>query len=714
MSGKGGRFASLRTRLPVVAVVVACVAAVVAAVTGAANPVSAVQFLMPGHWVYNSALQSVFHVDGATGNVDAQAAGVPGGPGDQVFQGDKSGYVVGSSRITEFGKSSLEVEDTTAPPTRAKPVGVETAGGPYLVYREDGHVVRLGEPHAVLKLGGPIGEPVATRDGTLWLPRTDVGLLCRLGAGADTAACEVDVPKGHGGALSVVGDRLVFVDTTDDTVHVVAEDGLGEGRDLGVDVPDGARFASTDVGGRLAILDGEEMHLVDAGLDGEQDEPVRVSLGEGDYAGPVSTGSVVAVVNQTTGTLLTYDGDGERQESKKLPTDNGIPRLTRGEDDRVYVDGDEGTHVVVVDTDGDVTDVPIDAGDGDKDEKAPPTGGKDPDAQVSVPPKPENEPEPPQTSPPPQQEEQQQQQQPPPPPTPPDPPPQVPPTPPGAPAGVDAVAGNASATVNWGAAPANRSAITAYRITWAGGETTVGGGARSATIPGLANGTTYSFAVTAINGIGTGPAAASNPVTPVAPVRPASPPTNVQVSWDQASRTATMTWAPPADLGGGTPGGYYVTGTGWGESSVGGTTWTFDNIQQSGTLTFTVRARTSDGAGRLVEGATATQTVEAQAGGTVTVTKGTPTEEYCGEFDACAWMQVTLTGLAPNTTYTLMPHSSDPDYGNEGAGVTTDANGDYSTERFAYAGVGHTVWVTATSESDGTEFRSNDYVWEAG
>ena len=707
-----------RSRLPVVAVVVACVAGVVAAVTGAANPVSAVQFLLPGHWVYNSALQSVFHVDGSTGNVDARAV-VPGGPGDQVFQGDTSGYVVGSSRITEFGKSSLEVADTTAPPSRERPVGVETSGGPYLVYQEDGRIVRLGDPSAVLSLGGPVGVPVATQDGTLWLPRTSASILCRLPKGATGVACPVALPKNHHGALSVVGERLVFVDTTADTVHVVEKDGLGDGHDLGVDAPDDMRLAGTDVGGRLAMLDGERMHLVDAGLDGELDEPVTVDLGDGDYSGPVSTGSVVAVVNRTTGTLVTFDADGGNRQAKKLPVEKGEPRLTRGEDDRIYVDGEEGTHVVVVDRDGDLTDVPITADSGEG-RKAPPTGGSDPDAQVSVPPKPADE----KPKPGPQDQEQQQQREEPenppeqentpPPPPPPPPPPEVPATPPGAPTGVRATAGNASATVNWGPAPANRSAITSYRITWAGGSTTAGPNARTIRVTGLANGTTYSFAVTAVNGVGAGPAAASNAVTPVAPVRPASAPTNVRVDWNPATRTATMTWAPPADYGGGSPGGYYVTGEGWGESSVGGTTWTFDNVQATGTVTFTVRARTTDSAGRLLEGATATATVEAGSGGTVTVTRGTPTEDHCGEFDACAWMAITLDGLRPNTTYTLMPDSSDPDYGNPGAGVTTDENGDYFTERFAYAGVGHTVWVTATSEADGSVVRSNDYVWEAG
>lgn len=713
MTDKAAPAKSWRARLPVLAVVVACVAGVVAAVTGAANPVSAVQFLLPGHWVYNSALQSVFHVDGSTGDVDARA-NVPGSAGDQVYQGDTSGYVVGDSRITEFGKSSLSVEDSKAPPSREVPVGVETAGGPYLVYREDGKVVRLGEQHVVLSLGGPVGTPVATRDGTLWLPRTKAGLLCQLPAKAEQVSCPVLLPKGHGGALSVVSDRLMFVDTTKDTLHVVEKDGLGAPRALGVDAPDDARFASTDVAGRLAILDGNEMHLVDAGMGTagiDRAEPVTVDLGDGEFTGPVSTGSVVAVVNRTTGTLVTYDSRGEKQQSKTLPPENGEPRLTRGEDDRIYVDGAEGEHVVVVDKDGGLTDVPI-KDDGGK--TARPTGGQDPDTPVAAPK--------PATPKPPQQEQKPPPVTPKPPvdPTPPvdtEPPapPEVPASPPGAPTVVNAAASDGTATVSWTPGPANRSPITSFRISWPGGETTVPGTARTTVVNGLANGTTYVFTVNAVNAVGAGPGVASNAVTPVAPTRPAGAPTNVNVNYDPGTRSAVMTWAPPADLGGRQLAGYYVTATGWGESSVGGTTWTFDNIEGTGTLTFTVRARTTDASGGgLLDGQDATVTVDAgPPPGTVNLSRGPATQQFCGGDPDCAWMHVELVGMRPNTSYHLQPHSTSPTYSNPGGDCTTDANGYCVTDQFAYQVEGDTVWVTV-SGPDGVETRSNDMVWERG
>jgi titin len=103
------------------------------------------------------------------------------------------------------------------------------------------------------------------------------------------------------------------------------------------------------------------------------------------------------------------------------------------------------------------------------------------------------------------------------------------PTAPAAPGNVTATAGNQSATVSW-TAPANGgSPITMYTVTpylagVAQTPTQVAGSppATTAIVTGLTNGSSYTFAVSAANAVGAGPASAPSPaVTPTATAAPA-------------------------------------------------------------------------------------------------------------------------------------------------------------------------------------------------
>ena len=92
--------------------------------------------------------------------------------------------------------------------------------------------------------------------------------------------------------------------------------------------------------------------------------------------------------------------------------------------------------------------------------------------------------------------------------------------PPHPPSGVTATAGNGQATVTWSpSASDGGSPIVFYRVSSNPGGFTATTTATTTTVTGLANGTEYSFTVTATNAAGaSAPSAASNTVTPVTDV----------------------------------------------------------------------------------------------------------------------------------------------------------------------------------------------------
>ncbi|MFI7677956.1 fibronectin type III domain-containing protein [Actinophytocola sp. NPDC049390] len=602
--GEERRGGARHRRLTITAVIVGCLGLLGVAVFREAPASQAVEFIPVGHWVYHVADESAYHVDGSTGQVDARVS-VPGAEQDsQVAQGDGSGFVVERKRITIFDSSTLHVEDAVDAPAAERPVVLEVAGGPYLVYRNAGQVVRLGDPMATVAAGGPVTDPVATRDGTVWLHRIDTGALCTLPRGATRLSCPARVEQRHQGRLTVVGDRAALVDTTADTVSLVHDDGLGTTRPLGFDAPASARVAASDAGGRLALLDTEHgtMHLVDtAGLDGRPESaPVEVELpADGEFVGPVAAADVVAVVNTAGNELLTYDSTGEHRETTRLPDKEGEPRLVSGEDDRIYVDSPDGSHVLVVDgSDGSVLDVPVVVDDPESGEE-PGASEEEPDSQAlpQGPPSTERPADEPRK----QREEPRRER------TPADEPPaDTPPpvvasaTPPGAPGAVSAVAGHRSATVRWRAAADNGAPVTAYHLSWPGGSTRVAGSAGQATVTGLANGTAYAIAVAAENSAGRGPAVSAAAVIPLRAA--AAPAVNIPAQFG----LQPVTWNRP-ELYGGTLVHYVVSVTGQADQTTAEPSLTLTSFANSG-ATVTVRAVTRFGS-RTVTGEPGSATV---------------------------------------------------------------------------------------------------------
>ena len=123
-----------------------------------------------------------------------------------------------------------------------------------------------------------------------------------------------------------------------------------------------------------------------------------------------------------------------------------------------------------------------------------------------------------------------------------------------APSNVLAGAGNASATVSWTAPSFNGgTSIASYSVTSTPGGivTTVPGTSTTATVIGLANGTPYTFSVTAINSVGASVSTASNPVTPSATALPVASLSPKGVYFDtQALGSTTTVGVQVVDLSG--------------------------------------------------------------------------------------------------------------------------------------------------------------------
>ena len=176
------------------------------------------------------------------------------------------------------------------------------------------------------------------------------------------------------------------------------------------------------------------------------------------------------------------------------------------------------------------------------------------------------------------------------------------PTVPGAPTGVSASAGDGSATVSFSPPSSDGgSPITGYTVFASGDATStsvtaaVSGGAAGSPIvvSGLTNGETYTFAVTATNAVGTGPASApSNAVTPIGP--PGAPSALVVAG----TTTATVTVTPPLDDGGTDVTSYTVSASGGGScvATAPATSCTISGLS-TGSHTFSATATNTVGTG---------------------------------------------------------------------------------------------------------------------
>jgi len=166
---------------------------------------------------------------------------------------------------------------------------------------------------------------------------------------------------------------------------------------------------------------------------------------------------------------------------------------------------------------------------------------------------------------------------------------------PGAPKIGVATAGNTQVTVKFTPPASNGgSQITGYTVTSTLGGKTATGSISPITVPGLTNGTSYTFKVTATNAAGTSlPSASSNSVTPRA--APGAPTIGTATA---GNAQATVKFTPPASNGGSAITSYKVTSNVGAKTATGSASpITITKLTNGAAYTFTVTATNAAGPG---------------------------------------------------------------------------------------------------------------------
>ncbi|WP_419819170.1 Ig-like domain-containing protein [Glaciibacter flavus] len=195
--------------------------------------------------------------------------------------------------------------------------------------------------------------------------------------------------------------------------------------------------------------------------------------------------------------------------------------------------------------------------------------------------------------------------------------------------------GDSQLTVRWTAPADNNSQITSYTLTWSGGgKKTFDAGAAGSNqvIGGLSNGTSYTFQVSATNGIG--PSDASTNSAAEVPYGKPGPPRNASLTASNNGNGALgLDWAAPADNGGRPVSSYTWRFTEGGSASGStGTTSASGNGKNGTTYLYEVQACNPAGCGAWAASNRATPTAPPP---TVTLSKGTAMGPYHGTYGNC-------------------------------------------------------------------------------
>ncbi len=256
---------------------------------------------------------------------------------------------------------------------------------------------------------------------------------------------------------------------------------------------------------------------------------------------------------------------------------------------------------------------------------------------------------------------------------------------PGAPTGVSATAGDGVASVSFTAPVSDGgSAITGYTVTAYPGGATTSCSISPCTVTGLTDGTPYTFLVSAINAVGTGPS--STPSTAVTPAGLPGAPT--EVSAKAGDGAATVSWTAPVSNGSQITSYVVTTAPGGATTSSSASPCTINGLNDGTVYTFTVTAINGVGTGPASSASNAVTPALAELGIALSVTPhGTPQDRT---------FVVSGSGLEPGSTVTIVLHSSPVTL----ATVTVGLDGSFSatvTLPTDLAAGTHTIIATGTS-----------------
>lgn len=524
-----------------VGLVVTVAAAMVATIFGAGAASRILDVFDGNQWLWSSQKGEIARVNAPSGRVDIRQP-FTDAQNHRVQISQDGKYLIlrdlHTGKVTSLDLATLGISGSV----KTKPgegITVALAGDTAFIIDGPRGAITQVDPAALSTIGKPLTFPGGLKpgavdtEGRLWVAVPGEGTVVAVTSGKDGATVDrtVDVTEpDHELALTVLDKGAAVIDQTAKTVFVVPADENADVAKVSVPDLDPAVQVPPRTSGQTIALTTPASRRVTVVRD---DRATTFTVpGTGVNIGPaVAFADRIYVPDETAERVLVYDTAGKPLENIALPDANG-PIEVEVRDAYLFINAPNSASARVVDAKHKITavdkypkDVVVAGASAKKSEQTQPQE----DTKQSGQPNPgQSNPNGNGTTKP----------------TKPQPKPQNPPS---APASAVAIAGNKAAQVTWTGALANGSPITAYVIEGGPRPIQVPARSRAVTVPGLDNGTDYTFTVHAVNGKGPGPKRTTNSVTPSADVPDA--PTNVravadkdgsvQVNWDAADGQGT-------------------------------------------------------------------------------------------------------------------------------------------------------------------------------